>query len=166
MSNRRWIRNSRPVALLLKWFARAHIWVYRRTDGRIGAKLLRFPAALLTTTGRKSDEPRTTATLYLRDGDRLILPASFGGREQNPLWYLNLKENPEVQVQIRAERLNLVARDATDSERDRYWPPLMRMYPPYRRYREAANRVIPLVVCEPLRRTCIGSEKSPPKTSP
>src|SRR5579884_670270 len=109
MSNRRRIRNSRPIALLLKYFARAHIWVYRRTDGRIGAKLLRFPAALLTTTGRKSNEPRTTATLYLRDGDRVILPASFGGRDENPSWYHNLKENPEVRVQIRAQRLVLVA---------------------------------------------------------
>jgi deazaflavin-dependent oxidoreductase (nitroreductase family) len=137
------------MALLLKYFARAHIWVYRRTNGRLGAKLLRFPAPLLTTTGRKSNEPRTTATLYLRDGDRVILPASFGGREANPLWYRNLRENPEVQVQIRAQRLDLVTRDATDSERQRYWPPLMRIYPPYRKYREAADRVIPLVVCEP-----------------
>lgn len=143
------IRNSAPIALLLKYFARAHIWVYRRTDGKIGAKLLRFPAALLTTTGRKSHEPRTTATLYLRDGEKVILPASFGGRDDHPLWYLNLKENPEVQVQIRDKHLDLVARDATDTERERYWPPLTRMYPPYRRYREAADRVIPLVVCEP-----------------
>lgn len=149
MSSRHRIRNSRPVALLLKYFARAHIWVYRRTDGRIGAKLLWLPAALLTTTGRASNEPRTTATLYLRDGDRVILPASFGGRDENPSWYRNLKEDPEVQVQIRGERVDLVARDATDSERDRYWPPLIRMYPPYRKYREAADRVIPLVVCEP-----------------
>jgi len=156
-----WIRNSRPIALLLKYFARLHIWVYRRTDGRLGAKLLRFPAALLTTTGRKSNEPRTTATLYLRDGDRVILPASFGGRDEDPLWYRNLKENPEVRVQIRAQRLDLVARDATDAERERYWPRLTRMYPPYRKYREAADRVIPLVVCEPPPRTCTDGEKSP-----
>jgi deazaflavin-dependent oxidoreductase (nitroreductase family) len=143
------VRNSRLIALLLKYFARGHIWLYRRTNGRIGARLLWFPAALLTTTGRKSDEPRTTAILYLREGDRVILPASFVGRREHPLWYLNLKENPEVRVQIRDERLDLVARDATSDERDRYWPPLIRMYPPYRKYREAADRVIPLVVCEP-----------------
>lgn len=137
----------------MKYFARVHIWVYRRTNGVIGAKLLRFPAALVTTTGRKSNEPRTTATLYLRDGERVVLPASFGGREDHPAWYLNLKENPEVQVQIRAERLRLVARDATDAERDRYWKALTEMYPPYRNYRDAADRVIPLVVCEPLRPT-------------
>ena len=149
MSNRRWIRNSRLTALLLRYFTRVHIWVYRRTNGRLGAKLLRFPAALLTTTGRKSDEPRTIAALYLPDGDRVILPSSFLGRQENPSWYGNLKENPEVQVQIRAQHLHLVARDATEAERDRYWPPLMRMYPPYRKYRQAADRMIPLVVCEP-----------------
>lgn len=149
MTQRRRIRNSRFLAVVLKYFARMHIWVYRRSNGRLGARLLWFPAALLTTIGRKSGEPRTTPTLYLRDGDQVILPASFGGRAENPTWYLNLKENPAVQVQIRNERLALSARDATDEERACYWPPLMRMYPPYRGYREATDRIIPLVVCEP-----------------
>jgi F420H(2)-dependent quinone reductase len=149
MTQRRGVRNSRFLAVLLKYFARAHIWVYRRTNGRLGARLLWFPAALLTTTGRKSGESRTTPTLYLRDGDRVILPASFGGRAENPTWYLKLKKNPAVQVQIRDELLYLSARDATEEERASYWPPLMRMYPPYRGYREATDRVIPLVVCEP-----------------
>ena len=54
MTQRRWIRNSQLLALVMKYFARAHIWVYQRTNGRLGAKLLWFPAALMTTTGRKS----------------------------------------------------------------------------------------------------------------
>ena len=144
------IRNSRLLAVLLKYFARAHIWVYQRTDGRLGAKLLWFPAALLTTTGRKSGERHSTPTLYLRDGDRVVLPASFGGRASHPAWYRNLQSNPKVQVQIRGEHLNLVARDATDEERARYWRWLTKMYPPYQNYREATDRVIPLVVCEPV----------------
>ncbi len=142
-------RNSRFLVLLMKYFARAHISVYRRTNGRLGARLLWFPAALLTTTGRKSGELRTTPTLYLRDGDRVILPASFGGRSANPTWYLNLKAHPTVEVQIRDERLRLSARDATDQERKQYWPALTKMYPPYQGYRDATDRVIPLVVCEP-----------------
>jgi deazaflavin-dependent oxidoreductase (nitroreductase family) len=143
------VRNSSLLATALKYFARAHIAVYESTNGRLGAKLLWFPAALLTTTGRKSGQPRTTPTLYMRDGDRVILPASFGGRDSDPLWYRNLKEHPEVRVQIRDEHLDLVARDATDEERRRYWPTLIKMYPPYRNYRDATDRVIPLVVCEP-----------------
>ena len=112
------IRNSRPLALVMKYFARAHIWVYRRTNGRLGAKLLWFPAALITTTGRKTGKPRTTPTLYLRDGDRVVLPASFGGRDASPGWYRNLKADPKVHIQIRGEHLDLIARDATDDERN------------------------------------------------
>jgi len=142
------IRNSRLLALLMKYFARAHIWVYRRTNGRLGAKLLWFPAALITTTGRKTGMQRTTPTLYLQDGDRVVLPASFGGRDASPGWYRNLKADPKVHIQIRGEHLDLIARDATDAERNLYWRKLIRIYPPYRGYRQAADRVIPLVVCE------------------
>lgn len=143
------LRNSKFVALLLKYFARAHIWVYQRTNGRLGARLLWFPAALITTTGRKTGLPRTTATLYLRDGQRVILPASFGGRDSNPVWYLNLKDDPRVHVQVRSEHFDMTARDANDAERERYWRWLTKIYPPYRGYRDATDRVIPLVVCEP-----------------
>lgn len=142
-------RNSRFLALILKYFGRTHIWVYRRTNGRLGAKLLWFPAALVTTTGRMSGLPRTTATLYLRDGERVILPASFGGRDHNPMWYRNIEANPHVHVQVRGDSFDLVARDATSAERERYWRWLIRIYPPYRNYRDATDRVIPLVVCEP-----------------
>ena len=144
------IRNSKFLALLVKYFARAHTWVYQRTNGRLGAKLLRFPAALVTTKGRRTGEPRTTATLYLRDGDRVVLPASFGGRDRDPFWYHNLKANPGVHIQIRGEHFDLFARDANSDERERYWRQLIRIYPPYKGYRQAADRVIPLVVCERL----------------
>jgi len=148
MTQRRRIRNSRSLALLMKYFARAHIWVYQRTNGRLGAKLLWFPAALLTTTGRKTGRQRTTPTLYVRDGERVVLPASFGGRADHPGWYRNLKADPKVHIQIRGEHLDLIARDADEDERNRYWSELIRIYPPYRGYRKAADRVIPLVVCE------------------
>ncbi len=144
--------------------ARKHLGVSanRRQDRREAAALPCGPGDHDRTQVERATNHRD---LYLRDGDRVILPASFGGRDEHPLWYLNLKENPEVQVQIRAQRLSLVARDATESERAHYWPELTRIYPRYRKYREAADRVIPLVVCEPLRRTCTGGEESP-KTSP
>ena len=143
------IRNSGALALALKYIWPAHVAVYQTTNGKLGAQLLWFPAALLTTTGRKSGESRTTATLCLRDGERVVLPASFGGRDGHPAWYLNLKANPAVRVQVRDQHLSMTARDATDEERRRYWPVLVKMYPPYKGYRDATDRVIPLVVCEP-----------------
>src|ERR1700712_4871119 len=131
------IRNSGALALALKYFSRAHIAVYQRTNGRLGAKLLWFPAALITTTGRKSGAPRTTATLCLRDGAKVILPAPNGGREGQRVCSRNLKANPAVRVQVRDEHLTMTARDATDDERRRYWPVLIKMYPPYKGYRDA-----------------------------
>lgn len=65
------------------------------------------------------------------------------------MWYLNLKANPKVQVQIKSEILDLTARDATEEERARYWPRLVEMYPTYADYQSWTQRVIPLVVCEP-----------------
>lgn len=143
-------RNSGFLAVAMKYFARSHVWVYRRTNGRLGAKLLWLPAALITTTGRRSGRRRTTATLCLVDGNRVVLPASFGGRDHHPAWYLNIEADPRVRVQYRGRHWDMTARDATDRERERYWPPLTHMYPPYRGYREATDRVVPLVVCEPI----------------
>jgi hypothetical protein len=87
MSERRWIRNSGPVAPLLKYFARIHVWVYRRTNGRLGAKLLWFPTALLTTTGRKSSEPARLSSDDLgHDGrDGADESAGLGHDEDQPL---------------------------------------------------------------------------------
>ena len=82
-------------------------------------------------------------------GERIIVAASRGGSDKNPMWYLNLKANPEVSVQIRREVLELTARDATEAERARYWPQLVAMYPTFEDYQRWTDRVIPLVVCEP-----------------
>ena len=70
---------------------------------------------------------------FLRDGDRVIVAASKGGTPKNPMWYLNLKANPKVRVQIKKDVLDLTARDATDDERAKYWPQLVDMYPAVRR---------------------------------
>jgi F420H(2)-dependent quinone reductase len=141
--------NSPYADVFIKWMARANTWLYRVSGGRLGGTLQKAPVALLTTTGRKTGQPRVSPLLYLRDGDRVVVAASRGGSDKNPLWYLNLKANPKVQVQIKKEVLKLTARDATDEERQRYWPQLVQMYPTYEDYQSWTDRVIPLVVCEP-----------------
>ena len=79
----------------------------------------------------------------------MIVVASQGGREKNPMWYLNLKADPKVSVQIKDEVLQLRARDATDEERAEYWPQLVKMYPSFDDYRSWTDRTIPIVICEP-----------------
>ena len=109
----------------------------------------RGPVALLTTIGRKTGQPRVSPLLFLRDGDRVVLVASQGGRANNPMWYLNLKANPKVSVQIKKEVLELTARDATDAERAQYWPQLVAMYSSFDDYQSWTDRTIPIVICDP-----------------
>lgn len=142
--------NSPQTNTIIKWMSRAQSWIYRKTDGRIGGTFLQgAPVALLTTTGRKTGEPRVSPLLYWREGNRIVLIASKGGSASNPMWYLNLKANPKVSVQIRDEVLHLTARDATEEERARYWPKMASMYTSFDDYQSWTDRVIPVVICDP-----------------
>lgn len=142
--------NSPQTESIIKWMSRTQTWLYQKSGGKLGGKFLQgAPVALLTTTGRKTGQPRVSPLLYLRDGDRVVLVASKGGAATNPMWYLNLKANPAVSIQIKDEVLNLKARDATEDERARYWPKLAAMYTSFDDYQSWTDRVIPVVICEP-----------------
>jgi F420H(2)-dependent quinone reductase len=141
--------NAPWVDIFLKWMSRANVWIYRRSNGKLGGTVQKSPVALLTTTGRKTGQPRVSPLLYLREGDRVILVASHGGRDKSPLWYLNLKADPKVSVQIKDEVLQLRARDATTEECKAYWPKLEAMYPTFKDYKSWTDRVIPIVICDP-----------------
>ena len=136
--------------LAIKWMSRINTFFYKRNNGQgLGSTFQNIPVALLTTTGRKSGQPRVSPLYFHRDGDTVVVAASRGGSDKNPMWYLNIKADPKVQVQIKKEVLDLTARDATDEERANYWPRLVEMYPTYEDYQSWTDLVIPLVVCEP-----------------
>ena len=134
----------------VKWMSRINTFMYRRNKGEgLGGNFQGIPVALLTTIGRKTGEPRVSPLYFLRDGDRVIVAASKGGSDKHPMWYLNLRDNPKVTVEIKDEKLVLTAREATEDERNLYWPKLVAMYPTYEDYQSWTERKIPLVVCEP-----------------
>ena len=142
--------NSPQTTPIIKRMSRANTWLYKKTDGKVGGKFLQgAPVALLTTIGRKTGEPRVSPLLFLREGTRVVLVASKGGSATHPMWYLNLKANPKVSVQIKDEMLHLSARDATEEERARYWPKLVEMYSSFDDYQSWTDRVIPIVICDP-----------------
>jgi deazaflavin-dependent oxidoreductase (nitroreductase family) len=142
--------NTPLTDFFIKWMSRFNTFMYRRGGGEgLGGTFQKIPVALLITTGRKSGEPRVSPLYFLHDGDLVVVAASKGGAQKNPMWYLNLKANPKVQVQIKKEVLDLTARDATDEERAKYWPQLVKMYPSYDDYQSWTDRQIPVVVCEP-----------------
>ena len=93
--------NSPYADFFIKWMSRSNTWLYKVSGGKLGATFQKAPVALLTTTGRKTGQPRVSPLLYLRDGDTVIIAASRSGSDKNPMWYLNLKANPKVKVQIK-----------------------------------------------------------------
>ena len=110
-------------------------WLYRRTNGRLltlGRPLA--PTLLLTTSGRKSGQARTTPVFYVRDGDRVILCNVNPGFERPNPWPLNLRANPSVQAQIGAQIERYWAREATPAEVARYWPQLVAIWLAYQQH--------------------------------
>jgi F420H(2)-dependent quinone reductase len=142
--------NAKSTGTAIKWMSRIQTFLFKKTNGKFGNKFLRgAEVGILTTIGRKSGEPRDSPLLFLQEGRRIVLVASQGGRATNPMWYLNLKANPAITFQTKTEKLDLVARDATDAERDEYWPKLDEMYPDFANYRSYTDRRIPIVICDP-----------------
>ncbi len=142
--------NSPTTKVIIKWMSRAQTFLYKRSGGKVAGSFLQgAPVALLTTTGRKTGEPRVSPLLFLREGDRVVLVASQGGAAKHPMWYLNLKADPKITVQIKDEVLYLTARDATEQERAEYWPKLVEMYSSFDDYQAWTDRVIPIVICDP-----------------
>jgi deazaflavin-dependent oxidoreductase (nitroreductase family) len=142
--------NSPKVGTAIKWMSKAQTFVFKKTNGKLGNKFLKgSEVGILTTTGRKTGEPRESPLLFLQEGQRIVLVASQGGRATNPMWYLNLVANPKVTFQTKRGTFDLVARDATDAERDEYWPKLDAMYADFANYRSYTDRKIPIVICDP-----------------
>ena len=150
-----------PGAILLTPFLKLHQFVYRRSSGALGARFAGGRALLLTTTGRRSGEPRVSALVYLRDGESYVVVASKGGSDHSPAWLLNLREHPDVEVQIGRNRFAARASVASAAERERLWPLVNRnnrglapiMHPGaqgrFDVYQQHTARVIPLVLLAP-----------------
>jgi len=108
------------------------------------------PALLLTTTGRKSGQKLLLPLFYGKAGNSYFVVASKGGAPQHPGWYLNLVDNPEVEVQVGTAKMKARARTATSEERKRLWPEALKFWPPYADYQRSTEREIPVVVLDPI----------------
>jgi deazaflavin-dependent oxidoreductase (nitroreductase family) len=145
------------VPKIIKVMSQVTTAVYRWTGGLLGSTWRvgsafpwGIPVLLLTTTGRKSGQPRTLPLLFIEEGDRIIIVASKGGLPSEPLWYKNLVANPECDVQIKRRKLKARARTASPEEREALWPKLVAHYPDFASYATWTDRVIPVVILEPI----------------
>jgi deazaflavin-dependent oxidoreductase (nitroreductase family) len=130
---------------------REHMQRYIETNGAEGHLWRGVPTLLLTTRGRRSGEEHTTPLIYGRDGDRYLVVASRGGADKHPQWYLNLAANPEVRVQVMADKFRARARAATDTEKPALWDKMAAIWPAYNDYQQRTRRSIPVVILEPIR---------------
>ena len=124
---------------------------FRANGGKVTGQFGGAPLLLLTTTGAKSGEQRTTPLLYTKDGDRLVIIASMAGAPKHPAWYLNLVANAEATVEVGEERFRARAAVAEGAERDRLYAQQAAMMPVFAEYQKKTTRRIPAVVLTRVR---------------
>jgi len=130
-------------------FGDEHVRRYRETGGEVGHVWREGSTILLlTTTGRKSGEPRTSPLIYAQDGDRYVIVASKGGAPEHPGWYENLAQDPNVELQVKDEVFPARARTAEGEERERLWRKANEVWRHYDEYQTKTDREIPVVVLE------------------
>jgi deazaflavin-dependent oxidoreductase (nitroreductase family) len=121
---------------------------FRAHGGRVGGPFEGAPLLLLTSTGAKSGEERTTPVMYLPDGERMVIFASKAGAPTNPAWYHNLVANPTATVELGTESFQATARVASGEERAELYNRQAELRPQFADYAEKTTREIPVVVLE------------------
>lgn len=141
---------TEPKDIAARAVTKFHEAIFRASKGRIAGKLFGMPVLILTTTGRKSGERRSTMlTSPVVDGDTIVIVASYGGDDRNPTWYLNLRADPNVEVMMRGKETAMRARVASEDEKAELWPRVVKSYKGYAAYQTRTDRDIPLVILEP-----------------
>lgn len=131
---------------------RIHEELYKRTDGRIGHRMIGVPTLLLRTTGRRSGATRTNALVYARDGNDYLVVASNGGADRPPGWLHNVRAKPEIEIQIGRERQPARTRiiESSDPSYDRLWKVVnANNRDRYTAYQQKTRRPIPVIAITP-----------------
>jgi deazaflavin-dependent oxidoreductase (nitroreductase family) len=129
-------------------FGKEHVERYQATDGEEGHDWQGTQTLLLTTTGNKSGEERTTPLIYAPHGDAYLIVASKGGSDAPPAWFRNLEANPDVKAQVKGDKFTARARTATPEEKPEMWKVMTSEWPAYDEYQTKTDREIPVVVLE------------------
>lgn len=135
-----------------KWVA-DQVELYEGSGGTKGLTLREtgLPVIIVTNRGRKTGAIRKTPLMRVADGKNYVLIASKGGAPEHPVWYYNLKANPDVEIRDKTEVYKMRVREVNDAaERERLWKLAVDAYPPYEDYQKKTDRLIPVFVAEPV----------------
>lgn len=133
----RWLGRQRWFAAIGRWAAPLDRRLYRLTGGKLsltGPTGVAFSTLLLSTTGRRSGEIRTTPVMYLRDGERFVITSENFGQRRPASWPFNLEANPSATVQVGRRVIECEARKASEEETERYWPRFVEKWPAHESY--------------------------------
>lgn len=147
-----------------EWVTRIHRSIYRWSGGRVGARLWGLDMLLLTTTGRRSGQPRTLPLACFRHGPDLVVVASNNGQDHHPAWWLNLRERPEAEVQLGTRSWRVRGELAGPGERATLWPWLLQQNPMYATYEKRTTREIPVVLLRPIDPSRAGPGATPQRS--
>jgi deazaflavin-dependent oxidoreductase (nitroreductase family) len=130
-------------------FNRSIIEEFRANAGKVGGPFEGAPVLLLTSTGARSGERRTTPLMYMPDGGRMVIFASKGGAPTNPAWYHNLRANPSATVEVGTDTVEVDAAVTSGEEREQLFKRQAELYPQFAEYAEKTTREIPVVALSP-----------------
>jgi F420H(2)-dependent quinone reductase len=138
-----------PPKGMIRLFTGLNTWVYRLSGGRLMNRMEGAPICLVTMTGRRSGKRKTICLMYTPHGKDVVLVASLGGSPTHPVWYYNLKANPEIVIQVGTKRRTMLARETAGAERAQLWSAAVANYASFATYQTRTTREIPVFICEP-----------------
>jgi deazaflavin-dependent oxidoreductase (nitroreductase family) len=130
-------------------FARNQVEQYEASGGTEGTSMLDLPVIIVTTVGVKSGKLRKVPLMRVEHEGEYAAVASMGGAPKNPVWYNNLKADPNVELQDGPDKQDYLAHEASGDERSQWWERAVAAYPPYAEYQTKTDRQIPIFVLSP-----------------
>lgn len=133
----------------IKIFMSVNVFLFQKTNGRIGSRMGKQQILLLNNVGRKSGKTYATPMAYYRDGDSYLLVASNWGREDHPNWFYNLLQTPNTTIRVGPTNIPVATRQAEGEEYARLWDVITGQFTQYLKYQKGLARRIPIVVLTP-----------------
>ncbi|MCB1615144.1 MAG: nitroreductase family deazaflavin-dependent oxidoreductase, partial [Pseudomonadales bacterium] len=142
------------IRFFMKWYTRFNVWVYKKSNGRLMKNFPGgFPICIVSMVGKKSGLAREIALIHLPYGEQKIIIASQGGLEKNPVWYYNIKANPNISIMVGGHTEKYRARQISEEEKAGLWPHILSLYPDFDEYQARTDRDIPVFLCDPVKDT-------------
>jgi deazaflavin-dependent oxidoreductase (nitroreductase family) len=130
--------------------SRRQVELYESSGGTEGTTLRNLPVIILTSIGAKSGKIRKTPLMRVEHDGEYLAVASQGGAPKHPVWYYNLVQNPQVELQDGPVKKDYRARELSGQERDLWWARAVDAFPNYADYQRKTSRLIPIFLLTPV----------------